>query len=304
MLMFGYVRPHNPELRMRDYECYRAYYCGLCRAMGKCTGQCSRLTLSYDFVFLAAVRCYLTAEEPQVKALRCGVHPLRRRKSVVNSPQLNYCADASALLSYQKCRDDRLDEKGWKKVRAGLMMMLLSSAYRKAKRRHPELDRTIETELKRLHDYEISSEVPSADVPAAIFGDLMRAVCSEGLDGMEARLAAEIGQTLGRWIYLTDAADDLAEDRKKHRFNPYAKMFGNPPTKEDAELLRTALKAILCETERAYLLMGEPPCPELKEILSNILYLGLPMAADRVLNESFIPTTQKTKKEKTNEQSV
>ena len=65
--MFGYVKPHNPELRMRDYECYRAYYCGLCRAMGKCTGQCSRMTLSYDFVFLAAVRCYLAGEEPQIQ---------------------------------------------------------------------------------------------------------------------------------------------------------------------------------------------------------------------------------------------
>ena len=302
--MFGYVRPHNPELRMRDYECYRAYYCGLCRAMGNCTGQCSRATLSYDFVFLAAVRCYLAGEEPLVKKRRCLVHPLRRRKTVENSPQLNYCADASALLSYQKCRDDKIDERGFKKLRAQIMMLFLSSAYKKAKRRYPELDRKIEEELRRLHDYETTAAEPSADIPAAIFGELMRAICSEGLDGTEGRLAAEIGQTLGRWIYLVDAADDLADDRRKNRFNPYAKLFGDPPTKEDAETLRTALKAILCETERAYLLMGEPPCPELKEILSNILYLGLPLAADRVLEESFIPSKQKTKKEKSNEQPI
>ena len=56
--MFGYIKPLTPELRIREHECYRAYYCGLCRAMGKCTGQCSRMTLSYDFVFLAAVRCW------------------------------------------------------------------------------------------------------------------------------------------------------------------------------------------------------------------------------------------------------
>ena len=299
--MFGYVKPHNPELRMRDYECYRAYYCGLCRAMGKCTGQCSRMTLSYDFVFLAAVRCYLAGEQPEIKKLRCAVHPFRRRKSVVNSPQLNYCADASALLSYQKCRDDRMDERGWKKLRAALMMLLLSGAYRKAKKRHPELDQKIQSELQRLHDYESSTEVPSADVPASIFGELMRAVCSEGLDGMEGRLAAEIGQTVGRWIYLTDAADDLADDRRRGRFNPYAPIFNDPPAPADAETLRTALKAILCETERAFLLMGEPPCPELKEILANILYLGLPMAADRVLKESFLPKEETTKKEKSDE---
>ena len=299
--MFGYVKPYNPELRMRDYECYRAYYCGLCRAMGKCTGQCSRMTLSYDFVFLAAVRCYLAGEEPEIKKIRCVPHPFRRRKCVVNSKELDYCADASALLAYQKCRDDRMDERGFKKFRAAVAMLFLSGAYRRAKKRHPQLDQKIEEHLKRLHQYEIHEALPSADIPASIFGDLMRDVCSEGLEGSSARLAAEIGQTLGRWIYLVDAADDLADDRKKNRFNPYARMLGDPPTEEDAEMLRVALKAILCETERAYLLMGEPPCPELGEILSNILYLGLPMAADRVLTHSFIPSKQKTEKENINE---
>ena len=77
--MFGYVRPLKPELRLKEYERYRAYYCGLCRAMGDCTGQCSRLTLSYDAVFLATVRCYLTNETPTVKPIRCLLHPLRRR---------------------------------------------------------------------------------------------------------------------------------------------------------------------------------------------------------------------------------
>lgn len=302
--MFGYVKPHNPELRMRDYECYRAYYCGLCRAMGKCTGQCSRMTLSYDFVFLAAVRCYLAGEEPQIQKKRCLAHPLRRRKSVMNSPQLNYCADASALLSYQKCKDDLMDEDGWKKLRAVFMTLLLSSAYRRAAKRHPELDRAIAGELKKLQEYEKTEKEPSADVAASIFGNLMQEVCSHGLEGVPKKLAAEIGRTVGRWIYLTDAADDLADDRKKKRFNPYVHVFGDPPTEDDAQTLRVALKAILCETERAFLLMDEPPCPELKEIIANILYLGLPMAADRVLEVSFLSSEKNSKKEKTDEQSV
>ena len=54
--MLGYIRTSQGELRVREYEVYRALYCGLCKHMGKCTGQCSRMTLSYDFVFLAALR--------------------------------------------------------------------------------------------------------------------------------------------------------------------------------------------------------------------------------------------------------
>ena len=52
------------ELRVREDVFYRALYCGLCHRMGKCTGQCSRMTLNYDFVFLAAVRLACGCETP------------------------------------------------------------------------------------------------------------------------------------------------------------------------------------------------------------------------------------------------
>ena len=54
--MFGYVVVDKTALRIREYDYYRATYCGLCHAMGKCTGCASRLTLSYDVTFLALVR--------------------------------------------------------------------------------------------------------------------------------------------------------------------------------------------------------------------------------------------------------
>lgn len=291
--MFGYIRPRTNELRIREYECYRAYYCGLCRSMGSCTGQCSRMTLSYDFVFLAAVRCHLTGEAPKFKKIRCLAHPFHRRRAVIDSKQLDYCADASALLSYQKCRDDRLDEKGFRRFKAGVAMLLLTRAYKKAKKRHPTLDQKIASELDRLHEYERSSNAtPSADEPAAIFGELMRAVFAEGLEGTEARLASEIGYTVGKWLYLTDAADDLEADRKHGRFNPYLRLFEGTVGERERSTVRLALTAILCDTERAFLLMENAPCPEIHEILANILYLGLPDAADKALD----PPKKKQKK--------
>ena len=42
--MYGYVRPHIPELKVGEYERYRAVYCGLCRSMGRLTGQASRIS--------------------------------------------------------------------------------------------------------------------------------------------------------------------------------------------------------------------------------------------------------------------
>ena len=36
--MFGYIRPRRDTLLVRDYDRYRAAYCGLCRALGKRCG--------------------------------------------------------------------------------------------------------------------------------------------------------------------------------------------------------------------------------------------------------------------------
>lgn len=66
-----------PSWKVAEYEKYRAAYCGLCVCIGRATGQISRVTLSYDLVFLAAVRMVLEGITPEFKPMRCLVHPLK-----------------------------------------------------------------------------------------------------------------------------------------------------------------------------------------------------------------------------------
>ena len=33
--MFGYVLVNKPELKIKDFEKYRSYYCGLCHSLGE-----------------------------------------------------------------------------------------------------------------------------------------------------------------------------------------------------------------------------------------------------------------------------
>ncbi len=285
--MLGYVRAHMPELRMRDHECYRALYCGLCHHMGKCTGQCSRFSLSYDFVFLAALRLSLTGEQVQFKKKRCIVHPFKKRLTVIENETLRYCADASALLTYHKCRDDVTDEKGFKRFRARLASLLFSRGYRKAKGRHPQLDQSVAESLARLRAYELDTAAPpSADAPAEIFGDLMADVFAEDLEGADARIAANLGRAVGHWIYLADAADDFLRDRKKGSFNPYLRLFGDSPEENDWNAVMLGMKKLLSDAECAFLLVERHSTEELHEILCNILYLGMPQAAEKILKQN------------------
>lgn len=285
--MLGYIRTETPELRLREYERYRALYCGLCRHMGKCTGQCSRMALSYDFVFLAAIRMSLLNEPLKIEKKRCFIHPLKKRSMVINSPTLRYCADASALLTYHKFKDDLQDESGMKKLRARLSLFSFSDGYQRAKKRHPSLDTTIEAHLAELSRYEKDSTQPaSADAPAEYFGQLMASVFSEGLEGANARIAATLGRAIGHWIYLADAADDYERDKKSGSFNPYLRLFGDEMTEDNRNAIALAMKKLLSDAECALSLIDNYPDTDVKEIIYNIMYLGLPNTVERILNQT------------------
>ena len=280
--MFGYIRTVRAELRVREYEYYRASYCGLCRSMGKCTGQCSRFTLSYDFAFLANVRMALTETVPTFRRRRCIAHPLRRRVMMERNEQRDYTADASAILAFEKCRDDVLDERGWKKFKARLRCLFLKKAYRRAKKRYTELAEAVRAHLQRLSQKE-REQRPSVDEVAVIFGDLLADIVSYGLPDEKARIARSIGWQTGRFIYIIDAIDDLPEDQKKKRFNPFLLLYGGEPTAEQKKSVEDALINCLSDLETAFDLLDDTNAPDRIEVLKNILYLGMPATAKRVL---------------------
>ena len=53
--MFGYIRPQKGQLRVWEYELFRAAYCGLCHTLGKRYGPVWRFLLNYDFCYLAVL---------------------------------------------------------------------------------------------------------------------------------------------------------------------------------------------------------------------------------------------------------
>lgn len=286
--MFGYVRAARADMRVREYEYYRASYCGLCRSMGKCTGQCSRMLLSYDFAYLANVRMALCATVPAFRKRRCMAHPLRRRVMMECNDQLDFCAAASAILAYEKCRDNIADERGFARFRARLACIFLKRAYKRAKKRVPELAEKVRAHLARLAAME-KEKSPSVDAVASVFGDLLADVTSYSLEGSAAAIARKIGFETGRVIYILDALDDLAEDVKKGRYNPFALAYGNEMSDTDKQGIKDALLIYLSDMEAAFDLMDGAADPVRREILNNILYLGMPQAMDRVLAGKACP---------------
>ena len=89
--MFGYVLINKPELKIREFEVYQSYYCGLCHCLQKRSGVFGRMTLNYDITFLtmllsdlydpeteadtAAAWCILYTSIAAVKTKRPSIAP-------------------------------------------------------------------------------------------------------------------------------------------------------------------------------------------------------------------------------------
>ena len=51
--MFGYVTIRKDDLKVRDYDKYQAYYCGLCQDIKESCGKAGQATLTFDMTFLS-----------------------------------------------------------------------------------------------------------------------------------------------------------------------------------------------------------------------------------------------------------
>ena len=43
--MFGYIVMNKPEIKMKDFDMYRTFYCGLCRELREKYGISGQITL-------------------------------------------------------------------------------------------------------------------------------------------------------------------------------------------------------------------------------------------------------------------
>ena len=278
--MFGYVKAHKPELKMREYEAYCSAYCGLCRAMKKTTGALSCVTLNYDFVFLCLVRTVIEHEPMRSEMRRCLVHPLKKRPMLALSPTLSYTARASAELSYYKAADDTLDSSRAKRIALKLLFPFFKHIKKCADL--PELETQIVNRLEALSKLE-EEGCASIDAPAQLFGEVLGEVFSYGLEGCDKTLAYEIGFHTGRFVYAADAADDYESDIRHGTYNPLVRMHGEQLSTENKESIKTALCLELAQLERAVALVDFSSHTDAQGIINNIIYLGMPEVMNNAL---------------------
>ena len=222
--MFGYIFPEKPELKIKEYELFRAYYCGICKSIANRYGQIPRLTLNYDSTFLAILLSSISEVENDLKMERCIVHPSRKRGVIKNSDIIDYASDINIILAYYKLKDDWRDEKS---IKSGAAALFLESAFKKIKRKYAEKCEIISHRLRELEKLEKEC-CNSMDRAAEPFARLMEEIMyypETCKDEKQSDILKWMGYNIGRWIYIIDAYNDLEDDIRKKTYNPFIYQF-------------------------------------------------------------------------------
>ena len=291
--MLGYIRPYKPEMKLQEYELYRGVYCGLCKTLGEEFGPFSRMTLSYDFTFLALLDLSLKGACPGFARQRCAANPFLKKTCCTARDELKRTAQAAMIMVYHEAVDNLHDEDWKGKLLSGCSYPVLKSAALRAQKSQPEIAGAVALLMERQGELERNgcASTDEAAEPSALAMGNIAALLSSG--PAQERILHQLGYYLGRWVYLVDALDDLEKDLAHRGYNPFVIKYGLGQTPREhlekqlrfaREEARASIYMTIGEIQKAYELLD---LSLFREILDNILYLGLKNVTDSVLSGSF-----------------
>ncbi len=282
--MFGYVRPSPERLSPEERDRFNAAYCGLCHTLQRRYGLAARMILNYDLTFLAILLDESGGCSYGCK--RCMIHPIKKRPCASQSEALDTAADHSVILAWWQLRDGVADHGFWGGLKYRIASAFLRRAYEKARAAQPQFDENTRILLNELSVLE-KERCPSVDRTADTFARLLAGAAEAVRDPVRKRVIQQMLYHLGRWIYLTDAADDLTKDLHSGSYNPLPLRFAV----ENGKLTDEGRKELAGTMDRSVEMMAA--AFELEDfgqwtpIIRSVVYEGLYAVGSAVLDGTF-----------------
>ena len=271
--MFGYVRINKMDLTFREYEHYKAYYCGLCKYLKRNHTELSRLTINYDITFLIVLLSSIYQPSAQVFHEKCIVDPVKKKKHIINEIT-EYAASMNILLAYYKLEDDVNDEGD---IKSRLVRRAYRKSFKTAYDKYPQKADFIKACLGELRSLE-EDQSTSIDQTSNCFARLLEEIFDYKDDEYRNRLR-KVGFNIGKYIYIMDAYEDLDQDLEKGRYNPFSSY------KDDREGLKVKVDKLigmtLARLEEAILNLD---IKVKKSIIDNIIYSGVYLRYKGLIN--------------------
>ena len=291
--MFGYITPLKIELKVKEFEYFRSYYHGLCYSIKNNFGNIPRLTLNYDMTFIGFILEGLSNESIIIENKRCIKHPTYDIQVIKDTNALKYAANLSVTFFDYKLKDNINDDNNKK---SKVFNIFLSPYSKKAELNYADINKIIKTNLATLSSMEINKNFDTFDEVCHPFSDIMASILKNYPhtlynDSSTLReMLYKLGYYIGKYIYLMNAFDDLEDDILSNQFNPLIVIH-----KLNKENYKDNLENIIAEMDFLILscisyckdILDSIPLIKHKEILENIVTLGMPNEFYKICNEMY-----------------
>ena len=221
--MFGYVLINKEELKFKEYDVYKSYYCGLCQTLNNRSGRFAQLTLNYDMTFLQLLLTGLYEAETKLENFRCKLHPFKKYIKRTNEIT-DYIADMNLFLAYLNCIDDWEDEK---KLSRKIYTFFIKNKVKKIKNKYPKKTEKLEKILRKCLSrmgFFLGKYIYIIDAYEDIEKDLKKGNYNPFKD-----------------IYKNEDFDNFVERILTMMISECAREFENLPIIKDVDILRNIL---------------------------------------------------------------
>lgn len=280
--MFGYVTPVKSELRQQDFVLYRAFYCGICSAIGHGYGTLPRFSTNYDIAFLGALLSDVTDDPVTFSEGRCLGNPFRKKLMVGADEFIERICAANVILTYYKLEDDVLDGGGVKKK---LARRVFSKAYGKARELLPAADALVSTRYNELRELEKAGE-KSLDKVADRFASMLSGIAEILAGEKKSDNLLSLCYNIGKFVYLADALDDIGEDFAKKNYNPFLASMGEYHGRKEffSEHAADISFALNSTVNRAIAAFNSMNFTQSSTLLKNVVHVGLRAKLGEILS--------------------
>lgn len=218
--MQGYLKPNFKKMPLELKKEYKAFYCGLCKALKKQCGYIGIASLSYEITALVILLSGLQEHSKKVFHGSCCISPFVPVSYVdYFCDELVCAADLSFLITCYEVKDNVHDIGGfkWRTIdnlfnrKIDKPINALNADFLQI---HNAVYEYYTTEHKESVTFQEVVEASGALVENLVFPLIKNCACD-----VLGKLK-ELANLLGKWIYLMDAYDDLNEDICNFEFNP------------------------------------------------------------------------------------
>lgn len=279
--MYGYVVPPVAELSDADFALFGSFYCGLCLRTGALMGQKARFATNYDITFFNVLMHDLLTQDVEFKASKCILNPFKKRPVVTKNELLDKIVAVNVILGYYKAEDGVIDGEG---LKYRIARNSFSKAYEISKSMMPEADAIVGGKYNKLRELERAG-TKGVDRVSDVFASMMMDLAALLLGDKANEDSLKLAYNIGKFVYLVDALDDIDEDYKAKRYNPFLavlpyekreKFFSDNKEYIEFILNVTVNRAIECFNNLSF--------TQSYDLLRKIVHLGLRQKTNELLS--------------------